>query len=101
MQDLNDGLYDQTSHPETGKMGYWDETGQPQRSNVSVSTNRPEGFGNERWRRKLGEDGKVEKTVNGESIPIKDGGDPMREATVVWEYVPSIDDWRPVTHYPK
>lgn len=74
-------------------------SGEPNRHEVRVSTNDPDGFGSQTVRAK-NPDGTNMKDANGDFVPQKNPT-PLKSATVVYEYVPSTDSWEPVTYFPE
>ena len=89
--------------PVTGQPGYVDPaTGAPVRRTVVVETNDPQGFG---------ESVQVARRVGGPSSPyvLDASGNripdlvvaPQMHARIVFEYVPSANEWRPVTYFPE
>lgn len=72
--------------------------GEPNRVEINVSTNNPTGFGTS-WKRKLDSSGKPIKDTHGNYIPEK-STDILKNAKIIYEYVPSTGKWNPVTYYP-
>jgi hypothetical protein len=99
-QDLRKGDVESFLDPGTGKVVYVDPgTGFPVNHSVEVGTDDSLGFGDSAYvTKKVG--GKVLRDASGNKIPVKIVG-PQMHARIVWQYVPSIDDWRPLTYYPR
>jgi hypothetical protein len=73
---------------------------EPTRHPVQVASSDPvNGFGQRVYRQMSG--GKpVKDPLTGQYVPVLDPN-PQLHARIVWEYVPSIDNWRPVTYFPE
>ncbi len=71
----------------------------PMRIRSVVETSRPEGFGSSQVAL-TGPDGQPTLDGSGNRVSV---ADPSRlgHARIVWEYVRSIDEWRPVTYFPE
>ena len=67
-----------------------------------VTTDDPRGFGDSAWvaRRVGGPSSPYELDAAGNRIPEQPVG-PQMNARIVYEYVPSANEWRPVTYYPE
>lgn len=89
---LDRALKNGTARPFTKK-------GKPARFEADVETNRKEGFGR-REVAEVGPDGEPLLDADGKQVPRSDPT-PLRRARVVFEYVPSANEWRPLTYYPK
>lgn len=72
----------------------YDENGLPNRHRVVVETNRRDGFG----RRQVARTDASGKTIK----PLEAEADAtvLKKAMVIFEYVPSKNEWHPVTYYP-
>ncbi|RSM77061.1 hypothetical protein DL991_21155 [Amycolatopsis sp. WAC 01375] len=100
---LRDGKVPSYTDPVTGQQLYVHPvTGRPVRHPVSVTTNDLRGFGESAQvaRRVGGPSSPPVLDANGERIPDLVVG-PQMTATVSYEYVPSTNEWRPVTYYPE
>lgn len=76
----------------------YDANGEPNRHAVVVNTNNSSGFG-ERWVRAKDDNGSNIRDSNGNFVPIKDPTI-LKNAKIIYEYVPSKNTWDPVTYYP-
>jgi hypothetical protein len=95
----NGNIVDTYPDPVTGKPTYIDPaTGAPTRHTVSVTTNKPDGFGYKIVKQKDAS-GNVLRDASNQPLTTADPT-PVRNATVAWEYVPSKGEWHIVTHYP-
>lgn len=72
--------------------------GQPTRIPVFVDTQDPKGFGYA-YVKKLDNNGKPIKDSKGQYVTEK-SKDVLKRVKFTYEYVPSKDDWHPVTYYP-
>ena len=101
--DLANGTVPTYPDPVTGDPTYVNPAnGQPVRQPVNVTTNDPRGFGESAQvgRRVGGPSSPYVLDANGQRIPDLVVG-PQPNAIVVWEYVPSAGEWRPVTYFPQ
>ncbi|WP_143267770.1 hypothetical protein [Amycolatopsis alba] len=101
--DLRNGTVDFHTDPVTGQQLYvHPATGIPVRHRVSVPTNDPRGFGESAQvaRRVGGLGSPPALDANGSRIPDLIVA-PQKTATVSYEYVPSANEWRPVTYFPE
>ncbi|WP_248846469.1 polymorphic toxin-type HINT domain-containing protein [Amycolatopsis regifaucium] len=100
---LRDGAVPSYTDPVTGKPLYFDPaSGVPVRHRVLVTTDDPRGFG---------ESAQVARRVGGPSSPfvLDANGNripdlvvtPQKTARVVYEYVRSANEWRPISYYPE
>lgn len=81
--------------------GFVDPTGAPVRHSVNVTTNRKTGFGVAAVKQKDPKTGKVLKDPNNPKQPLTTvNSTPIKTAKIVYEYVPSAKQWRPITYYP-
>jgi hypothetical protein len=95
----NGNVVDTYPDPVTGKPTYIDPaTGAPTRHTVSVTSNKPNGFGYKIVKQKDAA-GNVLRDASNQPLTTADPT-PVRNATVAWEYVPSKGEWHIVTHYP-
>lgn len=76
----------------------YDINGEPNRHAVVVDTNNTNGFG-ERWVRAKDTNGNNIRDSNGNFVPVKDPTI-LKQAKIIYEYVPSKNTWEPVTYYP-
>jgi hypothetical protein len=101
--DLKNGTVPSYTDPATGDQVYYDPvTLKPVRRTVVVTTNDPRGYG---------DSAQVARRVGGPSSPyaLDAAGNripdqvvaPQTTARVVYEYVKSANEWRPVTYYPE
>lgn len=74
------------------------KNGEPNRVTVIVGTNNPKGFGNA-YVRKLDNNGNPIRDSNGQYVTEK-SKDVLKNTKIIYEYVPSKNDWSPVTYYP-
>ncbi len=84
----------------TGPPTYADPaTGIPERFTTTVTTYRPEGYGPAQVVRR-DNSGTIWPDAEGNRVSVHD---PQRNgsALVIWEYVPSADEWRTVSYYPE
>lgn len=75
------------------------KTGAPARHSVNVTTNRPTGFGVATVKQKDSA-GKVIKDPTTKQPLTTTNPTPIKTAKLIYEYVPSAGQWRPVTYYP-
>jgi hypothetical protein len=95
----NRNVIDTYPDPITGRPTYVDPaTGSPTRHTISVTSDRPHGFGYKIVKQKDAA-GNVLKDTSNQPLTVADPT-PIRNATVTWEYVPSKGEWHIVTHYP-
>ena len=76
-----------------------DAAGEPTRHSVTELTNRRDGFGHRVVKEKDAA-GAVIKDASGQPLTQTDPT-PLRQAKVIWEHVPSKNDWHPVTYSPE
>ncbi len=74
-------------------------TGAPARHSVNVTTNRKTGFGVATVKQKDSA-GKVIKDPKTKQPLTTTNPTPIKTAKLIYEYVPSAGQWRPVTYYP-
>ena len=89
--------------PVTGHQVYVNPAnGRPVRHPVQVTTNDPRGFGESAWmpRRISGPNGAYVLDPAGNRIPYQEVV-PQMNARVVYEYVRSANEWRPITYFPE
>lgn len=103
--DLRAGKVRSYTDPVTGAQVYVNPAdGQPVRHPVGVVTNDPRGFGESTYvARRIGgdrEQGFFVLDRNGHRLTRLVRA-PQGGAVVTYEYVPSVNDWRPVTSYPE
>jgi len=101
--DLDSGAVPSFVDPITGDRTYVNPAnGAPVRRPVLVTTNDPRGFGSSSQvaQRVGGPSSPYVLDSSGNRIPVTDPN-PLPNARVVWEYVPSVNDWRPVTYFPE
>lgn len=84
---------------ESGAVSNFDEAGEPSRHTTTVPTNRKDGYGHRVVKQKDAS-GSVIKDASNQPLTTTDPT-PLRQAKVVWEYVPSKNQWHPVTHFPE
>lgn len=72
--------------------------GQPTRIPIFVDTKDPKGFG-DAYVKKLDNNGKPIKDSKGQYVTEK-SKDVLKRVQLTYEYVPSKNDWYPVTYYP-
>lgn len=83
----------------SGAVSNLNEAGHPTRHAVTVPTNRRDGYGH-RVVKQRDASGAVIKDSSNRPLTTTDPN-PTRQAKVVWEYVPSKNQWHPVTYYPE
>jgi hypothetical protein len=100
--DLQDGQVHQYTDPVSGGPTYVDPaTREPVRHPVNVTTNRLRGFANGSYvPQKDPVTNLPVQDAAGNRIPVRDAM-PLRRARVVWEYVSSTGEWRPVSYFPR
>ncbi|MFI6303932.1 hypothetical protein ACIBCH_18830 [Amycolatopsis thailandensis] len=100
---LRNGAVRSYTDPVTGHQLYvHPATGIPVRRSFSVPTNDPRGFGESAQvaRQVSGPNGPFELDANGDRIcDLVEA--PQKTATVRYEYVPSANEWRPLTYFPE
>jgi hypothetical protein len=84
---------------ESGAVSNFDEAGEPARHSITVPTNRKDGYGHRVVKQKDAS-GAVIKDASNKPLTTTDPT-PLRQAKVVWEYVPSKNQWHPVTYFPE
>jgi len=100
---LQSGAVPSYTDPVTGDKVYVNPTtGKPSRKTVVVETSDPRGFGASAQvaRRVGGPSSPYVLDANGNRIPDLDAT-PQMHARIVYEYVPSANEWRPVTYFPE
>ncbi|WP_218079759.1 hypothetical protein [Anthocerotibacter panamensis] len=83
----------------SGQIANFDITGEPKRHEVLVKTNREDGFGYAviKQRDVLGN---ILRDSLGLPLTTTETN-PLKQAKVIFEYIPSKDIWHPVTYYPE
>lgn len=99
---LRSGTVTSYTDPVSGARTYVDPTtGKPVRFGCTVTTNRPGGFGTSQVPSRNPPPGNQPiLDASGQRIPIT-SPTPLPRARVVFEYVPSTGEWRPVTYFPE
>jgi hypothetical protein len=82
-----------------GSVTNFDAEGEPTRHGVTVPTNRKDGYGHRVVKQKDAS-GTVIKDSSGKPLTTTDPT-ALRQAKVIWEYVPSKNEWHPVTYFPE
>lgn len=99
--DLANGTVKAPIDPVTGRPQYVDPgTGNPVRHRFTVTTNHPDGFGGTSYVPQRNASGQPILDAAGNRIPVADPS-PLNKARIIYEYVPSANEWRPVTYYPE
>jgi hypothetical protein len=98
----NGAIVEKFPDPSTGQPTYVDPvTREPARQPVTVGTNRPEGYGTSQVvRRQPAPNDALNLDQNGNRVALP-SSTLLREANVVYEYVPSTGEWRTVTAHPE
>lgn len=87
------------SDRKAGAVTNFDADGEPTRHGVVVPTNRRDGYGHRVIKQKDAS-GTVLKDSSGKPLTTTDPT-ALRQAKVIWEYVPRKNAWHPVTYYPE
>lgn len=83
----------------SGAVSNFDKTGGPSYHEIFVPTNRKDGYGH-RVVKQRDASGAVIKDSSNRPLTTTDPN-PIHQAKVVWTYVPSKNQWHPVTYFPE
>jgi hypothetical protein len=99
---LKAGLVPGQYDPTTGRTRYVNAAGQPRRVTVVVRCGRPEGYADRAYvaQRESGSSSPYLYDDEGHRIVVVDES-PQMHASVTFEYVPSLDEWHPLTYFPE